>query len=402
MQQVVSNPESIPLYNIKDGELWRHTNFSDYDDYGDGWKMVVPREERGRILEENHDDPTAGHGGIFKTYHRLRKLYFWPNKKRDVIRYIRQCRVCQQQKADNQKPAGHLLNTSIVSRPWEQIAIDFIGPLPRSKNGFMWLLVVVDCFSKYVKLFLLRRATTPQIIKLLEAEIFLTYGVPDRLICDNARNFNNKAMEELCRKYKVTIKFTPYYHPQANPVERVNRVVKTMISSYLSQDQREWDKNLAKIGCAIRNNVHEVTGYTPYFINFGRHQQLKGNSTAPHNNEPTVEDRVDNLSNIYKAVMKRMKTHCEKNKHRYDLRRRPDTFEVGDLVLRKNRTLSRKVDYYFAGLAPKYLGPYKVKYKISTWMYELLDENGRHAGRWHGKDLKRYVDRANVGCMNYI
>lgn len=77
-------------------------------------------------------------------------------------------------------------------------------------------------------------------------------------------------MSKLAQKYGVRLRFNPHYHPQANPTERVNRVLKTMLQSYVEENYRKWDMHLSELGCAVGTAKHEVTGQTPYMINFGK------------------------------------------------------------------------------------------------------------------------------------
>ncbi|KAB0800191.1 hypothetical protein PPYR_05931 [Photinus pyralis] len=106
--------------------------------------------------------------------------------------------------------------------------------------------------------------------------VFLLFGAPQYVICDNGVQMRSKEFEKLCKKYSVKISYTPLYYPRADPCERVNRVVKTMISSYVKDDHRKWDENISAIACAIRTASSEATGYSPYFINFGREYVLSG------------------------------------------------------------------------------------------------------------------------------
>lgn len=147
-----------------------------------------------------------------------------------------------------------------VTQPWQMISLDLVGPLPRTYKGYRFILVVVDYFSKFVRLFPLRSATSSAVNDKLENEIFLLFGVPQFLLCDNGKQFTSKSFVNLCKSYNVKIIFNALYHPQTNPTERVNRVVKTMIAFYVQDDQRRWEEYLGKCSCAIRTSVHEATG----------------------------------------------------------------------------------------------------------------------------------------------
>ena len=100
--------------------------------------------------------------------------------------------------------------------------------------------------------------------------------------------------------------FNALYHPQNNPTERVNRVVKTMLSAYVKNNQRHWDKYLPSVTCALRTLRHDVTGFTPFFINFGREHVLSGKEYSTEAIQPDgkIVYNRDNVSDIRPAGFK--------------------------------------------------------------------------------------------------
>ena len=80
-----------------------------------------------------------------------------------------------------------------------------------------------------------RCANAQSIITALEENIVFRYGALQVFHTDNGTEFINKALSKKLREYGIKHSTTPAYHPQANPVERVNRVVKTMISSFVAE-----------------------------------------------------------------------------------------------------------------------------------------------------------------------
>lgn len=225
------------------------------------------------------------------------------------------------------------------------------------------------------------------------------FEAPQYLLTDNGVQFRSKEFTKLAASYKTKIIFNAYYHAQANPVERIHRVLKTMLASYVKDNHRTWDRYLPKVACAIRTAVHEVTGMSPYFANFGREMRLEGNSPDEFNASVTADNveisdraallqRAPALRPIYDDIVKRLATAYENAKSRYDLRRRPATFNVGDTVWRKNYVLSDAAKYFTAKLAPKFVGPFFISRKVSFATYELSDQSGVSKGTWHAKDLK--------------
>lgn len=66
----------------------------------------------------------------------------------DIEAYVQTCLICQQDKGEQQLPAGLLEPLPVAEEPWESVTMDFIMALPKSK-GCSTIMVVVDRFSKY-------------------------------------------------------------------------------------------------------------------------------------------------------------------------------------------------------------------------------------------------------------
>lgn len=164
-----------------------------------------------------------------------------------------------------------------ISQCWQMINIDFFGPLPRSTKGNIYILVITDYLSKFSLFFPHKKATSTSVSRILEDNIFLLFGTLEFLICDNGKQFISKEFESLLKEYNVTPIYIASYHPQTNPTERVNRVLKTMIASYIeNDDHRKRDIYLSKFACAIRTAKHEIVQHSPYFINFGKEMVTSG------------------------------------------------------------------------------------------------------------------------------
>jgi hypothetical protein len=101
-----------------------------------------------KALLELHTSPVGGHLGFLKTYHRVKKYFFWDGLKNDVQRFLAECLVCQQNKVETIKTPGLLQPLSIPSQCWEEVSMDFITGLPKSK-GKTVIMVIVDRLTKY-------------------------------------------------------------------------------------------------------------------------------------------------------------------------------------------------------------------------------------------------------------
>lgn len=395
LDAVRKEPGKYSDWRIEDDKLYKHIRprYPALATESDSWKEVVQKPSRKALIYKAHDAPLAGHCGVHKTYDRLCQNFYWPKMKQDVASYVRRCTVCQSTKPIRKRPAGHMAIRKIAEKPWEMLSIDLIGPLPRSNRGFLYILTVVDNFSKFPLLFPLRSATAKSVLKVLEDHVFLLFGVPRSIICDNGVQFRSKEFKNLCESYGVEISYTAYYHPQANPSERTNQVIKSMLRAYVADNHRNWDNYLAKIACAIRTATHEATKLTPFFVNFGREMLVNGKSHNFSNQKDVfdAEARSRALEDVRADVKRRLAKISASSCKSYNLRRRNVKYYVNDLVWRKNFVLSESSKYFNAKLAPKYIGPYKVLKIVSPWTYELADQAGKSQGIWHTKDLKPFV-----------
>jgi len=366
------------------------------------WVQCLPEVSRRRALQDCHDSPTSGHAGHFKTFQRLRQLYYWPKMEEDCKAYVRSCRICQEQKVDRRKPPGLMGSSRKVTRPFELLCSDFVGPLPRSRKGYNNLLVCVDYFSKYVFLKPTRNAKAKTLCDTLENEIFLVYGCPRTICVDSGPAYKSKELKALCAKYNVTIGKNIYYMPRNNPTERYNQTVETMLRSYIESNQRTWDERIPEIQAALRSAVNEVTKFTPQFLVFGSELVLDGRMhlyDGERREQGDVEcaDRAEfseefkKRDAIFAEVAVRMKEASERNQRYHNRRRREFSLKEGDLVLRRNFTLSDAAEGYAAKLAPRWRGPYTVKKRLGNVSYLLHDEKGVEDGPWHVEQLKKFV-----------
>lgn len=172
-------------------------------------------------------------------------------------------------KIEQANPAG-LIGYRIVETPWTVVAADVMRSLPRSKTGFAYILVIQDLFTKWVECRALRAANGKKIRETLEDLILARWEIPKFLITENGTEFVNQTLGAFAQEYGITHITVPPYHPQANPVENVNRVKKTMIIAFLDRDQRERDVDLSDFRFAYNIAHHSFIRTSPAFLKLGR------------------------------------------------------------------------------------------------------------------------------------
>ncbi|GFU76549.1 transposon Tf2-8 polyprotein [Trichonephila clavipes] len=162
------------------------------------------------------------------------------------------------------------ISTPVPAQRFETLAIDLFGPLPESKDGKRWILIIEDCTNKWVELFALPNATAKECAITLIEEVLLRYGIPRRLISDNGTQFVSAVMQQICYLLNIHQSLIPVYHPQANPVERKNRDLKPRLANLVQDKHDCWSEKLPFIRFALNTAKCETTGQTAAFLNFGR------------------------------------------------------------------------------------------------------------------------------------
>lgn len=190
------------------------------------------------------------------------EVAYWPSLRKDLWKYCKECQTCQKYKPTLSKLSGYLQSTPVIE-PGHMLGVDLMGPFPKSPKQHEHLLVVVDCYSKWVELFPLWVAKAPQIACILIDEIFTRWGTPVYIVSDRGAQFTLNLIKLVCKQWSVIQKLTTAYHPQTNLTERINRTLKTMIASYVKDNHRNWDKWLSEFRFAINTAWQESTGFTP-------------------------------------------------------------------------------------------------------------------------------------------
>jgi len=149
-------------------------------------------------------------------------------------------------------------------------------------------------------------------------------------------------IKSFAEEYKITHTTVSPYHPQDNPVERVNRILKTIIISFIEKDHREWNKHLSEFRFAYNIAFHSL-GTSPVFLNFGRElpvQLLSRNQEAIEvRNTAEWSERMRKLQLLREWVTESLDRAYQRQSSRYNLRRRNRTFRIDDLVLRRQHVL---------------------------------------------------------------
>ena len=182
------------------------------------------------------------------------------------------CFKCQQNKVQHQQRAGELYPLEILKRPWQEISIDMIGPLP-SSNRMDAILVIVDQFTKMIRLkAMTMNISSEGIAKIYRNEIWKLHGVPRMILSDRGPQFMLKFMEEFTKVLGTKRKLSTAYHLQTDgQTERINQEIGTFLQHYVNYQQDNWTDWLATAEFSYNDKKHMATGKTPFELNFERH-----------------------------------------------------------------------------------------------------------------------------------
>ena len=172
---------------------------------------------RTQILYDHHDMPVAGHQGIERTFEAIHKLFYWPKMNHDVRQYVKSCDTCQRIKASQQVPAGLLQPLPIPAQPWDQVSMDFITQLPKTRSGFDAIVVFVDTFSKMVHLVPTKTtATAPDTAKIFFDHVFKLHGLPKSIVSDRDAKFTSRFWQSLFKTMGTRLAMSTAFHPQTD------------------------------------------------------------------------------------------------------------------------------------------------------------------------------------------
>ncbi|GBL79856.1 Transposon Tf2-6 polyprotein [Araneus ventricosus] len=283
-------------YLMNQGILYRYSPEVETEEA----QLVVPFQERERVLQQYHDVPTAGHYGAEGTYNKVASRYYFPGMRKYIAEYVKNCPDCNRYKPSNQKPTG-LLRTPVYAQRFETLAIDLFGPLPETSSGKKWIFLVEDTSTKWVELFSLKEATSVNCAKTLVEEVFLRYKLPRRLISDNGPQFISAVMQQTCNFLGIKQDLIPVYHPQANPSERKNGDLKPRPAILVRDEHDSWEEKLPMIRFALNTAKCETTNHTAAFLQFGR--ELRTTDDVTHDLRALIDN--DNFVDEITPYLKR-------------------------------------------------------------------------------------------------
>lgn len=171
--------------------------------YGGILLRWVDAPKANQLMSEIHKGLCRPHiSGFILAWKILRQGYYWLTIENNYFKHVRKCHLCQSTQI---KSTRHLLWCIIwlVCGLFLCEAFYVIGLIHlKASNGYRFILVAIDYFTKWVEAALLANLTKTQVPASSE-NIILWYNLPAYIITANARNLNSDMMDSLCAQFKI-------------------------------------------------------------------------------------------------------------------------------------------------------------------------------------------------------
>ena len=342
-------------------------------------QKIVPSSMRSSVADELHKGLNGGHLRLRRARTRLQSRFYWPHWSTDVRLAKHRCPQCSKYHKPRPKHQGALQPLQ-TGEPWERLSIDITGPHPVSSRGNVYILSVIDHFSKWVELFPMKNQEASTVAKLLVDRVFCTHGCPLQILTDRGANFEIELFAQLCKQLAIDKIRTTAYKPSTNgAIERFHSTMHSLISKWIAENHKNWDELLPAVTFAYRTTVQEATGFTPFYMLFGREARVPADLVY---GDPLVADlptddfvsrRQTQMRKAYALAREHLGRAAQRRKATYDLRVRPHTFEVGSYVW---CLVPRRRPNRYQKWQSLYEGPFKVTRQLGPVTYEI-QKNGR-------------------------
>ena len=323
------------LYISQEGILYRKTS--------DNNQLLLPKKFHPLVYQELHCE--MGHLSSERVIDLAVQRFYWPYMRRDIDVFITKQCSCIKQKSPHGKGIAPLQNI-VTTQPFELVSIDILH-LEKSAGGYEYILVIMDHFTRFAQTYATKNKSATTVATKLYNDFILRFGFPGRLHHDQGGEFENELMMNLEALCGVGHSRTTPYHPQGNgQVERFNQTLLAMLRTLPERKKSRWADVLNKITHAYNCTRHSSTGYSPFFLLYGRHPRLpidlifqteqSRTSTKRTNHSDFVKRWKATMKEAYQIASDRSKSSQARSKDTYDRRVQSSVLQENDRVLVRN------------------------------------------------------------------
>ncbi|MCO5587180.1 hypothetical protein L7F22_041127 [Adiantum nelumboides] len=365
------------------------------------YRRVPSTNEIPKILKGLHEEACGGH---FSHELTLKKVllagYVWPSMHADVQHWCRSFHNCQVN--GNKRLLYGPQQAVIANGPFEKWGIDAMGPLARTANGKLYILVAIDYMTRWVEAQSIAKVNEKTVSKFVYTHICCRFGTPLEIVFDNGPGFRRGLLTEVCEELKICHRHSTPYYPQSNGlVEKANGIIARIIRKMVESKPKRWDNFLDGAIWAYRTTYKDATQFTPFHLVYGQEAlqpielnipTIKLTGRQEQNND---EAWIDRLLNLVELEWEREAAyHCYEKKalqlkDKVNEGIKDKEIKEKSLVLRYNNALDNRFDAKFER---RWEGPFIVKKAFTGGYYQLMDLNGKeHPRKVNGYRLKPYL-----------
>ena len=210
------------------------------------------------------------------------------------------------------------------------------GPVIRN------VMVMQDHFSKYVVVYVVKDQTARTATETMRNGYFSLFGAPAYLVSDQGKAFMGHLISNLCKLYGVQKLRTLPHHAQTNgQVESMNQTIIRMICKLEQDKKARWSEHLPEMLAAYNGTRSAVTGYSPYFLLFGRKSRMPVDCLfptlcdSPHQAkmEVSVVAMQKRLKEAFTVARHLASQEAARQRHYYDRKAGAVALQPGDVVM---------------------------------------------------------------------
>ena len=275
------------------------------------------------------------------------------------------------------------------------LGVDILGPLPLTVGRrSQFIIVFTEYYTKYPICIAVQRVTAEVVARAFTERWFMTFGAVEKIVSDRGPQFMSEVFTKLCKIHNMEHLPTTAYNPQRNGlVERFNHTLCVMLSTFVHDKPREWDKYVDWVTLAYQLTPHPSTGIAPAeaMMNFKPKTMFDtilpevslDITKSPHE---YLEEQKRIQQDTHKNINQRLQQARENQREYFNDHHRFPDFQVGDRVW--FYWPSRKQNLEPLKLQLPWSGPYFIAYKKSTQVFRLMRPDGLY--------LKQYVHVARL------
>ena len=268
-------------------------------------------------------------------FYRLQEAYRWPGQQNDVYQCLRRCARCTVHKVQRHYPPP--TNMPVAPYPGQIVGMDLCGTFTLSPYGNRYILTLIDHCTGWAEAHTIPGKDSKHILRYLEQQYLPRYGPPEVIITDQGAEFNALVLRQFMEEMGMEHRRTTLYHPETNgKIERFHWTIKQVFRKLVNNHAPDWEDRLGQALWAHRISTSSVTGFTAFFIQYGRRPRapLTRILGRTEGSDPrAIGERLDQLGRAFQEAAQSTEESRRYNTKRLEARGKAKDLHPGDLVV---------------------------------------------------------------------